>query len=125
MALRMNSKAKQKPLRLRASRGRQALHTKPPKSLLTKPSGIYDACTLLPLPPGFQNKWNSCYANSTLHCFFSILSLRQLCTSLLGVHPEECTCKPQGIAHIQQYTQESQSYTTEVHKYSSHSTQFS
>ena len=67
-------------------------------SLHAKHSGIYSThAQSLPLPPGFHNKWNSCYANSILHCCFNILPLRQLCTCLHTVHPEECNCKSQGI----------------------------
>lgn len=47
----------------------------------------------LPLPPGFVNKKNCCYANSIIQCFMNVLPLKQLCNCLVAMHPDRLDAK--------------------------------
>ena len=81
-------------LQLKKTRGRAVSKVVGTVSKPRGPSGIYDHS--IPLPSGFRNRWNSCYATSALHCFFNVMPLKHLCTCVFGVHPEGCSCKQQG-----------------------------
>ncbi len=63
------------------------------------PQGIYKQ--LQPLPPGFLNKGNCCYANCILQCLMNSAKLRWLCRCLLDSHSNFCLdCKIKGIQSI-------------------------
>ena len=63
----------------------------PKKSL----SGIYKERS--PLPPGFVNKHNCCYANSIFQCVMNTPSLCWLCRCLETAHSACTECTFAGI----------------------------
>ncbi len=50
-----------------------------------------------PLPPGFVNKHNCCYANSTIQCVMNTPSITWLCRCLDAVHANCKECLIEGI----------------------------
>ena len=57
--------------------------------------GIYKE--RFPLPPGFTNKHNCCYANSIIQCVMNISPLSSLCRCLDATHNTCTECKIEGI----------------------------
>ncbi len=56
-----------------------------------------------PLPPGFVNKHNCCYANSTIQCVMNTPSITWLCRCLDAVHANCKECLIEGIKCIHQW----------------------
>ena len=60
--------------------------------------GIYDlAARNFPLPPGFKNSRNCCYANSVFQCLMNSTTLQLVLNTYMNLHPEQCNERVAGM----------------------------